>query len=87
MDMDKKNPARIILISGTGPGKSHIGKLLADDYKAKSIPCHCLFISEAVNLTIERMREEHTDGYVIIETNIPVNIKEIVKPWQHIVVA
>ncbi|WP_320043212.1 hypothetical protein [uncultured Desulfobacter sp.] len=65
----KKWQSGIILISGRAWGKSHIGKLLEKDYKARGIPCRRRCCGEPWTLTEDDLQYA-IDGFLIIETNI-----------------
>jgi len=84
--MPNSREARIILISGAGKGKSHIGNLLEKDYREKAIPCRRFCAGGKVEL-MDQLSEKVQGGYIIIETNLPSILKDGPKPWQHIVLS
>jgi len=73
--------SKVIVINGSGLGKTYIGKLLEEEYKKQGIACKRYQISSRLEAEeIETLN--NFIGYIIIETN-QTTIKGI-SPWQSI---
>lgn len=70
---------RVILITGSGLGKSYIGNLLAAKYKSQGIACKYYHIGSRFDSETIKTISRFT-GYIIIETNL-TTIEDIT-PWQ-----
>ena len=82
--------ARVILISGPGPGKSYLGRILENHYKEQGFRCARFVCGSKDRLVeiVENSRNQNLDDFVIVETNLLVldKVSTLDGIWQHIIV-
>lgn len=84
--MKIEKTAKVILISGSGKGKSYIRELLEKNYKEKSIRCSSHFCHREQDIlkTIEKAKKKQSEGFIIVEFITDCIHPEEISPWQHI---
>ena len=82
--------AKVILISGPGPGKSYMGRILEDHYKEQGCRCKRFTCGSNDRLVeiVANSRNKNLDDFVIVETNLLVldRVSTLDGIRQHIIV-
>jgi hypothetical protein len=76
--------SKLILISGTGKGKTLIGNAMAEFYASRGIAHKRISADSAAHL--RRVASELKDfaGFIVVDTNLPAEMFADLQVWQRI---